>query len=84
MHDRGPRRGFVLRRHENISRTLRRANGKDSAESGEDRDGTCVFIEPYAWPAGFPPFCGRPVLPGSPYCPAHAVRCAAPTTAVRR
>lgn len=74
MHDGGPRDGFGLPEDENISGTMGAAKAEDSAESLAG----CVFIEPHTWPAGFPPFCGRPVLPGSPYCPAHAARCAAP------
>jgi hypothetical protein len=79
MHDGGPYHGFVLPDDENISGTNFAANGEDSAESGEG----CVFIEPDTWPAGFPPFCGRPVAAGSPYCLEHAARCA-PATEVRR
>ena len=84
MHDGGPRPGLSLPVDENISGTNGAANTEDSPETGlgetgaEDSGWGCVFIEPYTWPAGFPPFCGRPVLPGSPYCPAHAARCAAP------
>jgi hypothetical protein len=84
MHDGDPHHGFVLPDDENISGTNIPANGEDSAETAAQESGkTCVFIEPHTWPAGFPPFCGRPVQPGSPYCPTHAVRCAAPKEARR-
>jgi len=78
MHDRGPHHGLSLPKDENISGTNRTANDEDSPETGLEGRVGCVFIEPYTWPAGFPPFCGRPVLAGSPYCPEHATRCTAP------
>ena len=74
MHDGGPHRGPIAPVDENISGTIVAANEEDLPETPLG----CVFIEPDIWPAGFPPFCGRPVLAGSPYCPAHAARCAAP------
>jgi hypothetical protein len=74
MHGGGPHGRLIAPRRKNISRTTRAANRENSAESGDG----CVFIEAYTWPAGFPPFCGRPVLLGSAYCPMHAVRCAMP------
>jgi hypothetical protein len=74
MHGGDPRRGFGLPDKKNISRTKRRAKIEDSAET----EMGCVFIEVFSWPAGFPPFCGRPVLPGSAYCPTHAALCALP------
>jgi hypothetical protein len=83
MHDRGPRHGLVLPEDQNISGTFLAANDEDSAEAGLESAG-CVFIEPYTWPPGFPPFCGRPVVPGSPYCATHAARCAAPQREARR
>jgi hypothetical protein len=73
MHDGDPRRGFVLPVKKNISGTRRRTKIEDSAETVMG----CVFIEAFTWPAGFPPFCDRPVLPGSAYCPAHAAQCSA-------
>jgi len=85
MHDGDPHHGLAMADDENISGTFFPANGEDSAETGPDEANEgCVFIEPYTWPAGFPPFCGRLVLPGSPYCPAHAALCAGPAAKVRR
>ena len=84
MHGGGPYHGRVLAKNENISGTLTAANAENSRLGTmlEDNWG-CVFIEPYLWPAGFPPFCGRPVRSGSPYCAAHAALCAAPAAAPR-
>jgi hypothetical protein len=76
MHDGDPRHGFVLPDKENISGTNRAAKIENSSQthSGEG----CVFIEAFSWPAGFPPFCGQPIQPGSAYCPVHAAVCALP------
>jgi hypothetical protein len=84
MHDGGPHHGFGSPDDANIAGTSISANSEDPAESSPDEsEWGCVFIEPYTWPAGFPPFCGRPVLAGSPYCQAHTARCAAPAEASR-
>jgi hypothetical protein len=80
MHRGGPRRRAILPAGQNISGTKRAAKAEESPEIGM----SCVFIEAFFWPAGFPPFCGRPVLPGSAYCPAHAALCAAPPMERRR
>jgi hypothetical protein len=70
MHDGDPRRGFIMRVRRNISGTKRRAKLEDVVKTATG----CVFIEAFSWPAGFPPFCDLPVLPGSAYCPAHAAQ----------
>jgi hypothetical protein len=62
---------------ENISGTLPRTIDREKPSvSGPEG---CVFIAADSWPAGYPPFCGAPVLTGSPYCPAHAQLCRADT-----
>jgi hypothetical protein len=53
------------------------ANNEDSSNKYGAKWG-CVYIAAERWPAGKPPFCGRRVLPGSPYCPRHAALCRAP------
>lgn len=71
MHDGAPFAGLILPAEENISGTFGFANADDLPL---DPFG-CAFIAAAAWPAGFPPFCGLPVVPGSAYCRRHAGRC---------
>lgn len=90
MHDRIPCRGQALPEVENISGTEPAANAEDSAAESADRavlvlaDLGCLFIAAERWPAGAPPFCGRPTAPHSAYCPRHAALCRAETAAAPR
>jgi hypothetical protein len=71
MHDDGPFAGQALPANENISGTNSAANHEATSES----ELGCVFIAAERWLAGKPPFCGKPALPGSPYCRNHAALC---------
>jgi hypothetical protein len=77
------RRDLTL--NENISGTLLdfRARSKPGffaragLEPAESAPLGCAYIAADTWPLGAPPFCGAPVLPGSPYCAAHTRLCTA-------
>jgi hypothetical protein len=71
MHHDGPFAGRTLPAEENISGTNVKANVEDA---WLDQFG-CAFIAASRWLAGRPPFCGKPVRPGSPYCPRHDAFC---------
>jgi hypothetical protein len=71
MHDDGPFAGQALPASENISGTNSPANHEATSES----ELGCVFIAADHWLAGKPPFCGKPVSPGSAYCQRHAALC---------
>jgi hypothetical protein len=84
MHGHPPpfRRDLTL--NENISRTLLdfRARSKPSfsarsvgLEPAESAPRGCAYIAADTWPPGTPPFCGAPVLLGSPYCAEHTRLC---------
>ncbi len=67
---------------ENISGTISGCRedatwNRTTSDLGEKIGPTCCFIAAESWPAGEPPFCGAPALPGSPYCASHASLCAA-------
>jgi hypothetical protein len=75
-----------LTQNENISRTLLdfRAGSKDGfgarivgPEPALSVERRCVYIAAETWPPGAPPFCGAPVLLGSPYCAEHTRLCTA-------
>ena len=71
MHERAPFAGLNVPAEENISGTFGFANVDDLPLQSFG----CAFIAVDRWPAGFPPFCGAPVVPGSAYCPRHAAHC---------
>src|SRR5579864_2141020 len=85
MHGHTPcRRDLGLSK--NISRTLLdfRAAAKPgfwarSEALGRDKadEPRCAYIAADSWPPGAPPFCGAPVLLGSPYCAEHTRLCTA-------
>jgi hypothetical protein len=62
---------MIMKRDKNISGTITIANSEDIALDAYG----CAFIAAADWRAGFPPFCGKPVLPGTPYCAQHAALC---------
>jgi hypothetical protein len=84
MHGHPPpfRRDLTL--NENISGTLLdfRARSKlgffartVGFEPAESAPRGCAYIAADTWPPGAPPFCGAPVLLGSPYCAQHTRLC---------
>jgi hypothetical protein len=85
MHGHPPCRNN-LARSGNISRTLLdfRAVAKpgfcalsEAIAPDETAKQRCAYIAADTWPPGAPPFCGAPVLLGSPYCAAHTRLCTA-------
>jgi hypothetical protein len=86
MHDDGPFAGQALPASENISGTNALANHEAARAADRESDLGCVFIAAERWLAGKPPFCGKAVAPGSPYCPRHAALCRgqAPAAVKRR
>lgn len=85
MHGHPPWRSN-LAADENISGTILdfRAAAKprvwtESAHAavGDWHEGRCAYIAADHWPPGAPPFCGAPVLIGSPYCAQHTRLCIA-------
>jgi hypothetical protein len=83
MLHRSPQPERALPADENISGTTGAANSEDSPKECAEKWG-CVYIAAERWLPGKPPFCGKPVLPGSPYCPRHAALCRAPADEARR
>jgi len=63
------------RRFASLRKNISGTNGFANTEGLPLEAFGCAFIAATDWLAGFPPFCGKPVLLGAPYCAEHAVLC---------